>query len=419
MNKILQYYSRKDIQKQIVSSSKNREIAARYGDNFGKRPDVLQFESDLLDLAKKGASSFHTSVEHWSNPLDLKPGMSKKELDDLRIGWDLLIDIDCKFLEYSKIAADLLVEAIKFHGIENIGLKFSGNRSFHIGIPFNSFPKKVNNISTNLLFPDSIKAIVYHLKNLVKEHLASQILEINTIEEISSSINKPRKDLMKDNIFDPFSVIEIDELLVSSRHMYRSPYSLNEKSGLISIPIKINQINNFKLSSAKMENVEGTIKFLNEDSQENEASNLIIQSFDSFKKKEEIKIDKSKVNRIKIEGKIKTDRFPPCIQKCLEGLKSDGRKRALFILINFLRNMNWEMDEIEKFLIDWNKKNYEPLKDSYILSQIKWNKSQSVKLPPNCSNESYYKDLGIKCPDNICSRVTNPINYTIKFKKPQ
>jgi len=415
MNKILKYYSRRDVQKQILLSSRNREIAAKYNDNFGKRPDVIQFESDLLELAKKGATSFHISVEHWSNPLELKAGMTKKELDNLRIGWDLLIDIDCKFLDYSKIAANLLIEAIGFHGIDNIGLKFSGNRSFHIGIPFNSFPKEVNNTQTNLLFPDTIKVIVYYLKNMIKDPLANSILNISTIDEIAESINKTKKDLLENSIFNPFSIVYIDEMLVSTRHMYRSPYSINEKSGLVSIPMKTNQLKNFKLSSAKIENVNANIKFLNDNLIEDEASHLIIQAFDSFKKSKE----KTDIKRIRVSNtdKVKINQFPPCIKTCLEGIKTDGRKRALFILINFLKNMNWDKDEIEKLIIEWNRKNYEPLKDPYIASQLKWHRTQSIKLPPNCNNESYYKDLGIKCSDNICNKVKNPINYALRFKK--
>ncbi|MBI2667538.1 hypothetical protein HYX17_02075 [Candidatus Woesearchaeota archaeon] len=416
MNNILKYYSRKDVQNQILMASKNREIAAKYNDNFGKRPDIIQFENDILELARKGATSFHISVEHWSNPLDLKPGMSKKQLDDLRMGWDLLIDIDCKFIDYSKIAARLLIEAIEFHGIKNIGLKFSGNRSFHIGIPFNSFPKVVNNISTNLLFPDGIKVIVYYLKNMIRNHLAEEILKINTVNEIASSLNKQKNDIMENNSFNPFSIVLIDEMLVSSRHMYRSPYSVNEKTGLVSIPIKYSQIKNFKLSSAKIDNVDSSMKFLNDNLEKDEASHLIIQAFDSFKKNKEPKINRFE---IQVKDKISIDRFPPCITKCLEGIKSDGRKRVLFILINFLRSAGWNIDEIENLLKEWNKKNYEPLKESYISSQIKWHKSQSIKLPPNCANESYYKDLGIKCPDNICNRVKNPINYSLRFKRSQ
>ena len=51
--------------------------------------------------------------------------LSKKEFDNLRIGWDLLLDVDSPYLEYSKIFARLLIEALKLHGIENIGVKFS------------------------------------------------------------------------------------------------------------------------------------------------------------------------------------------------------------------------------------------------------------------------------------------------------
>src|SRR3989344_1070990 len=103
-DKILKYYSRKDVQKAIVEEAKNREVAVRFTDAFGKRPDILQYPNDVYEFAKQGATSFHASEEHLNNPLSLQPGMSKKQLDELRIGWDLIIDLDSKFLEYSKIA---------------------------------------------------------------------------------------------------------------------------------------------------------------------------------------------------------------------------------------------------------------------------------------------------------------------------
>ena len=36
-----------------------------------------------------------------------------------------------------------------------------------------------------------------------------------------------------------------------------------------------------------------------------------------------------------------------------------------------------------------------------------------AKLPPNCSNEAYYKDLGVCHSDALCGRLKNPTNYTI------
>ena len=111
----LLHYKRADVQQAIVEHASNKEVAARFNDSFGKRPDVLQYPNDVLDMAKKGATSFHCSEELWSNPLHLRPLMNRKDLDELRIGWDLVLDIDCKFIEYSKIAADLIVQALKHH----------------------------------------------------------------------------------------------------------------------------------------------------------------------------------------------------------------------------------------------------------------------------------------------------------------
>ena len=116
------YYTRPEVQKAIFEFSKDREICPRYFDGFGKRPDSFQYKNDVFELVKKGATSFHVSEERWRDPLLLKPGMTQKQLADLRIGWDLLIDIDTKFVEYSKICAQLLIDALKFYNIKNISL---------------------------------------------------------------------------------------------------------------------------------------------------------------------------------------------------------------------------------------------------------------------------------------------------------
>ncbi|MEK6862588.1 MAG: hypothetical protein AABW57_00275, partial [Nanoarchaeota archaeon] len=128
MDDLLNYYSRKDIQKSIFESSVNRELAVKFGNKgFGKRPDILQFEKDIYELVKQGATSFHISEERWKNPLLLKPGMTKNQFDGLRTSWDLLIDLDGEF-EYTKIAAYLITEALKFHNLNSYSIKFSGSR---------------------------------------------------------------------------------------------------------------------------------------------------------------------------------------------------------------------------------------------------------------------------------------------------
>ena len=164
MPNFLEYYSRKEVQKAIVSAAKNKEVAVKYLDEgFGKRPDVLQFNNDVLELAKSGVTSFHLSEEHWSNPLLLKPGMTKNQLDDLRIGWDCILDIDCKFLEFSKEAALLLAEALKFHDIKNFGIKFSVIGDTPILIKIDNIIKLIPIKEAINLFKEGIKIEVLSL----------------------------------------------------------------------------------------------------------------------------------------------------------------------------------------------------------------------------------------------------------------
>ena len=113
LSQILKHYKREDIQHEIIEHAKDREVAIKFGDKgFGKRPDILKYPKDILELAKQGATSFHASEELWRSPLQLDPMMKRIDVENLRIGWDLVLDIDCKFLDYSKITADLLIKGL-------------------------------------------------------------------------------------------------------------------------------------------------------------------------------------------------------------------------------------------------------------------------------------------------------------------
>ena len=112
------YYRRKEIQEAIASFSSHKEVVPRYMDAFGRRPDIIEYPNDVLNLAEKGATSFHCSEEIWSNPMDLQTSSTPESLNSLRTGWDLIIDIDSDFLDYSKIATRLIINAMKFHSIK-------------------------------------------------------------------------------------------------------------------------------------------------------------------------------------------------------------------------------------------------------------------------------------------------------------
>ncbi len=435
----LQFYSRKDVQRKILDASKYREVSFKFGEKgFGKRPDILQFENDILELAKQGVTSFHISEERWSDPLELSTGMSRKELNDLRIGWDLILDIDGP-LEFSKMTSSLVIEALRFYDIDNLTVKFSGNKGFHIAVPFEFFPDEVKGQKIKDWFPEGPRKIASYLNKIIKDKLSAKMFSTYSIQEILNISGKQESEVLDENgLFNPFSVVDIDTILISSRHMFRAPFSFNEKSGLVSIPIHPDDVMKFEKEWAKPENVRFDIDFLSTD-KISDASKLILQAFD-MEDEEIIKIKRNEILQKEISpGEIKSyiggelgsrefvipsepinaDCFPPCILKIMSGIPEDGRKRALFILINFLKGCGWNIEKIKDFVLNvWNKNNYEPLKDGYIISQLSWHQRQSKNiLPPNCTNKAYYQDMRFCSKDSFCSKFKNPVNYAIVKSK--
>ncbi len=90
----------------------------------------------------------------------------------------------------------------------------------------------------------------------------------------------------------------------------------------------------------------------------------------------------------------------------------DGRKRALFILLNLFRSAGMEKDELEKRIYDWNKKNKIPLKEGYIKSQLLWSYRNKIIPPPNFEKD-HYKGIGI-IPTEEELRYKNPVSYLAK-----
>src|SRR3989338_6954229 len=368
----LNHYKRKDIQEEIIYNSKNKEVAAKFDEKFGNRPDVLNYPKDILELAKQGATSFHASEELWQNPLVLNPNLKKFELDNLRSGWDLVLDIDCGFFEYSKIAADLTIKALQYHNIESISCKFSGNKGFHIGVPFEAFPEEISSKKTKNLFPDAARRIAFYIKELIKKPLGEKIMHyeknnfskiVEKTKENPNKITYYEKNKFGDNVAklnaEPF--LNIDTILISSRHLFRMHYSLHEKSGLVSLPLNPEDALNFKKEDADPKNIKiSKFRFLDRDGiAKGEAKKLIMQAFDFTLNKEE-EINAEEKRDYEITTALGEEFFPPCIKLISNGL-ADGRKRALFILINFLTSLGWDYKEIEAYLKEWNKKNNEML----------------------------------------------------------
>ena len=479
----LAYYSRTDVQQAIFSFCKNRETVVRSFDSFGKRPDVLEYPSEVFQAVKKQATSFHCSEELWQDPLEIKKEFTQEQYNQLRIGWDLLLDIDCKYFDFSKKAAQAILAVLENHGIKNYGIKFSGSKGFHIIVPWKAFPKEINSQPTQGIFPEIPRIIASYIRFKAEQVLKESISEedytnfkksdlkrgikCKTCNEIVSTYlladlecdrckrketkrfekqslvknyncpecrgelkvidikkisfcRKCEKDSTKepDNFSqtietDLFELMGLDIILVSPRHLFRAPYSLHEKTSLSSIVISKSTLSDFQPTDANPLKVE--IKSFYPEAKADEAKNLLITALDWSKENKPNQTPKTKKEFKTITIDKRKIVYPPCIGLILKGMK-DGKKRALFILLNYFRSLNFEFDEIEQIIIDWNKKNNPQLRQGYIKTQIAWAKTKKQVLPPNCDKD-YYKGIGVCIPDQLCQSIKNPVNYTVRMQR--
>lgn len=353
----------------------------------------------------------------------------------------------------------------------------SGGKGFHIIVPWKAFPKEINNQETKNLFPEIPRKIASYirfeaekiLKQELPEDFYKQFKDVNIkkgikclncneivqeYKQLHLVCRKCRRDEQKKVIGEqefrcpdcrkPMEVIEskafyeckkcsqnslknphnfsssievdlfelmgLDVVLVSPRHLFRAPYSLHEK-GLVSVVLTKEELNNFEPKLADPLRIR--VRDFYPHAIENEARELLISALDWSKTHEKVKKEYRENTDFKaIQLDRKNIAHPPCIELLLKGV-ADGKKRAVFILINYFRSLGFGLEEIEKLLEEWNKKNKPPLKQGYISSQLSWSEKQDKMLPPNCDKE-HYKAIGVCSPDRLCEKIKNPVNYTIR-----
>jgi len=417
---ILAYYSREDVQAALLSMASGREVAGVYGNgSFGPRPNVIIYPQDITTMVKKGVVEFHCSLERWSRPMALK-SETYQTYANLRSGWDLVLDIDCKVTEHGKIAARVLLDALKKHGLRSYYIKFTGGTGFHIGIPWESVPDSVDFKPSVSLFPDLARQIGLYLKEFTREKLERRLLKRYMPTDLAEQVGKPLGQMLKGDTFDPFQVVDIDPILISPRHLFRMPYSLHRTTGLVSRPISEDELDDFKKESAKPGLTKAMAGFLTK-AEPGEAEFLISESVE-WHARQKRKEEKRLIRKAVLQDAVPLELAPPCIKLIMEGLP-DGRKRALFILLNYLSSTKWKWENIESSVEKWNSKNKPPLQQSYVRSQLRWHRArEGSKPPPNCNNEGWMIGIGVCKPDNICGwekrSIKNPVNYPLKKMKP-
>jgi hypothetical protein len=337
------------------------------------------------------------------------------------VGWDFVVDIDCDDFLHGRATAVVFCKALEEHGIKGYSVKFTGGSGFHIGIPWASMPKRVDYKPTETLFPELPRAMAAYMKEYCRDQLEEALLKVAPPEKLAEQAKIDAGTLLTKDGIDPYKLVEIDAVLLSPRHLFRMPYSLNAKSFLASLPVKPADLPTFSREMANPSRFKATLGFL-DSGIENEAGALVAETMDWQAKNKRSFGAKAPAREYKFSRAVEPEHFPPCIKRISEGL-ADGKKRALFVLLNFLSSAGWKWDDIEKFVEGWNQKNSPPLPDNYIRTHIKWNSSRMQSqgrsmLPPGCTNEGWYTAIGVCFPDEICGgavkSVKNPANYPVR-----
>ena len=251
---VYNYYSRNDIQEFFLRFGKNREVVGVFRNgSYSARPNTFVYPQDVMAMVKEGALEFHSSVERWSQPMNLMPD----NYDELRTGWDLILDLDCKNFEHGRIAAETISWAVRKHGIKNFSIKFTGGTGFHVGIPWESFPRKIDYKESARMFPELPRQIGLYLREFCRERLEKSLLRKFDIEKLAEQTGKTLGEISSnssDSVIDPFKIVDIDPVLLSPRHLFRMPYSINRNTGLVSVPVKLSDfskiIQHFKTAMA-------------------------------------------------------------------------------------------------------------------------------------------------------------------------
>ena len=143
----------------------------------------------------------------------------------------------CALPIYSKVSAQVILDFLIFHGVKNVGVKFSGSKGFHLIIPFKAFPKQILNLKTSDEFPEYPRIITQYIIEKTKNQLIKKITELTTGSKY-----------VRD--FSVSEQVMPDLILVSPRHLFRMPYSLHEKTSLASIVLTRKELDNFELKHA-------------------------------------------------------------------------------------------------------------------------------------------------------------------------
>lgn len=395
------YYRRLNIVEYIYNYCRDREVAVfnKEGKIISKRPETFENNGDIVVYVDRGGYSIHATVEKWQDPL-LLSSANMKEYPNLINSYDLVVDIDIKL--YNSVDKNLkicqLITADLYSRLERFGftpsIKFSGHRGFHLIAPLNGI-SDIAGLDIKKFKEQIYKAYLNFIKVLLKKAIYS----------VGQQLQKPSlyKKLLADDI--------IDYQIASWRHMIRVPYSLHEKTGLVSIVLQPEDLSNFNIEIAKPNKITDTIEI---EPPKSIKDILLLALGYTYLHELSRKAGRKAIKYIR---EIPEDDLPPCVKLLLEGVPAGIRNNTMFFLINFFRSLGYSQEDIEKIIIEWNNKNPEPLKDREVEYAIEYHLTRAKYAPYSCEKLREYIGRQYCQPNEICQSISHPLQYVWTVRK--
>jgi len=207
--RIVSYYSRKDVQQAMYRYARGRKICVlrNFHPMFGG--SQLRKPEDILPI-----------MVFYSQDTKLYPslhGTVSRRTSDNRSLCDLVLEVDFKMSRATSFSLSRpIVNLLQDLGVE-FRMKFSGNASPHIIIPAEAFPEKWRKISE------------------------CRGLYARLLDFFRTQIKLPKR---------------LDGSFRNPSHFLRMPYSINENTGLVSLPMTIDDFYRFSWEMARPETAE-------------------------------------------------------------------------------------------------------------------------------------------------------------------
>ncbi len=207
--------------------------------DFKERRWEPESPDQLLDAVKRRLSRVAGDQRITAVPA-IHSTISRKGPDD-GILHDLVIDIDAK--QSPLLCKEATSHAISFLAEKDIPLavKFSGGVGYHVIIPGNAFPSKIDGHPMSKVFPK------------VSEALHRRIIKV-LLDNMGKTLERG---------------IKVDMSMSQPDHLLRAPYSVHEMTGLVSTPLTVAEYKSFQPRQAMVGRTE-TLKGWWPEERENE-----------------------------------------------------------------------------------------------------------------------------------------------------